>query len=242
LIRLATIEERVIGEPGKVFSTSPEVATGEDGKTYYIKGRNNPTAFSEVVGCRLASIVGLRVPTASVCSLDGELYGGVEEVPKAQRNIRPWLQESRREFRRIGNLTDLFSVIGVDTWLANDDRNMGNVVGSSLGDGRIDVFMIDFEKSRTLAQNPFMGSGALEPMKLWPRDELGQFLRSIQPRSCPEPILERMKRMTQPQISEVVMPIAAELPFIDWYDASVEVLSRRAKNIVRLVEEVWKKN
>jgi hypothetical protein len=50
LIRLATIEERVIGEPGKVFSTSPEVATGEDGKTYYIKGRNNPTAFSEVAG------------------------------------------------------------------------------------------------------------------------------------------------------------------------------------------------
>jgi hypothetical protein len=49
----------------------------------------------------------------------------------------------------------LFEVIAVDTWLVNDDRNMGNIVGSSVGDGRIEVFMIDFEKSRTLAQNPF---------------------------------------------------------------------------------------
>jgi hypothetical protein len=186
----------------------------------------------------LASVVGLRVPTASVCSLNGELFGGVESVPRAQRNIRPWL----RDVRRINNLTDLFSVIAADTWLANDDRNMGNVVGSSLGDGRIDVFMIDFEKSRTLAQNPFMGSGTLEPTRLWPRAELGQILRRIQPKSCPEPILERIKRMTPLQISDVVMPIAAELPFIGWYGASVEVLSRRAKNIVRLVEEVWKKN
>jgi len=130
LIRLATIEAPVIGEPGKVFSTAPEVAIGEDGKTYYIKGRNNPTAFSEVAGCRLASAVGLRVPAASVCALNGELYGGVESVPKAQRNIRPWL----RELRRINNPADLFSVIAVDTWLANDDRNMGNLVGSSLGE------------------------------------------------------------------------------------------------------------
>ena len=238
MIRLATIEAPVIGEAGKVFSTSPEVAIGEDGKTYYIKGRNNATAFSEVVGCRLAKAVGLLVPVASVCSFNGELYGGVESVPRAQRNIRPWLQQPKR----INNIIDLFSVIAVDTWLANDDRNMGNVVGSSLGNGRIELFMIDFEKSRTLAHNPFISAGSLDPKKLWPRDELGQFLRRIQPKRCPEPILERIRRMEQHQISEVVMPIAAELPFIDWHGASIEVLSRRATNIVRLVEDVWKKN
>jgi hypothetical protein len=31
--------------------------------------------------------------------------------------------------------------------------------------------------------------------------------------------------MPQRQISDVVVPIAADLPFIDWYGASVEVLS-----------------
>jgi hypothetical protein len=104
--------------------------------------------------------------------LDGELYGGVESVPRAFRNIRPWL----RVPQRINNSNDLFSVIAVDAWLANDDRNMGNLVGSRLGDGMIDVFMIDFEKSRTLAPSPFLGSGSLDPDKLWPGMNSGRIL------------------------------------------------------------------
>lgn len=238
LILLATIEEPVIGEKGKVFSTAPKVATGEDGKTYYIKGGNSPTAFSEVAGCRLAAAVGLRVPNASICLFEGVLYGGVEEVPKPQRNIRPWLQE----LRRVNNSTDLFSIIAVDTWLANDDRNMGNLVGKSLGDGTVEVFMIDFEKSRTLARNPFLESGNIDPKKLWPRDELGRLLREIQPRRCPVPVLDSIQRMRHLQVSEIVLQVAGELPFVDWHEASIEVLVRRAQNIVRLVEDVWKKN
>jgi hypothetical protein len=238
LIRLATIEEPVIGEPGKVFSTAPEVAIGEDGRTYYIKGRNNSTAFSEVVGCRLAAAAGLLVPVASVCSLDGDVYAGVERVPRAQLNIRPWL----RELKRINNPADLFSVIGVDTWLANDDRNMGNLVGSSLGEGRIDVFMIDFEKSKTLAANPFIGAGSVDPKRLWPRDELGKILLGIRPKRCPELVLERISAVSREQISDIVLPIAAELPFVAWHDSSIEVLARRAQNIARLVEAVWETN
>jgi hypothetical protein len=223
-----SIEQPIIGERGKVFSTAPEVATGEDGKTYYIKGRNSPTAFTEVAGCRLAAALGLRVPIASVCLLDGDYYGGVEEVPTARRNIRHWLQD----LRRVNNATDLFSVIAVDTWLANDDRNMGNLVGNSLGNGLIEFFTIDFEKSRTLARNPFLGSGNIDPKKLWPRDELGRLLREIQPQRCPAAILESIQRLQQPQIGDIVMPVAAELPFVDWPDASVEVLARGAQNIV----------
>jgi hypothetical protein len=228
----------VIGEPGKVFSTGPEVAIGEDGRTYYIKGRNGPAAFSEVVGCQLAAAAGLRVPAASVCSLGDDRYAGVESVPNAQRNVRPWL----RDLQRIGNSSDLFSVIAVDTWLTNDDRNMGNLVGSSLGDGRIDVFMIDFEKSRTLAPNPFIGSGSVDPKRLWPRDELGVVLRRIRPARIPEAVVDRIKRFSQQQISELILLVAAELPFIDWQESSIEVLFRRAQNIDRLVEAVWETN
>jgi hypothetical protein len=237
LIRLATIEAPVIGEPGKVFSTAPEVAIGEDGKTYYVKGRNNPTAFSEVAGCRLAAAAGLRVPLASICVLDEDRYGGVESVPRALRNIRPWL----RNRHRINNVGDLFSVIAVDTWLGNDDRNMGNVVGSPLGDGRIDIFMIDFEKSRALRQNPFLGAGSLDPKRLWPRNELGGLLREGRPAQCPEATLESIRHLRH-QIGAIIMPVAAELPFVEWSDASVEVLARRAQNIVSLVEDVWKKS
>ena len=228
----------MIGEPGKVFSTGPEVAIGEDGRTYYIKGQNEATAFSEVAGCRLAAATGLCVPAASICSLGDDLYAAVESVPGAQRNIRPWL----RDLKRINNSSDLFSVIAVDTWLANDDRNMGNVVGSSLGDGRIDIFMIDFEKSRTLGPNPFIGSGSVDPKRLWPRDELGDILRLIRPATTPRTVLNRIKDFSRHEISEIVLPLAAELPFLDWQDSSVEVLFRRAQIIDSLVEAVWETN
>jgi len=147
-----------------------------------------------------------------------------------------------RDLQRINNSSDLFSVIAVDTWLVNDDRNMGNMVGSSLGDGRIDVFMIDFEKSRTLGAHPFIGSGSVDPKRLWPRDELGDVLRRIRPPKTPEVVLARIKGFSQQQISELILPVAAELPFIEWLDNSVDVLFRRAQNIDRLVEAVWETN
>jgi hypothetical protein len=231
---LATIEAPVQGEKGKVFSTAPEVALAPDGKTYYVKGRNGAVAFSEVAGCSLAALTGLRVPPAFVCTLGGDLYAGVESVPKPQRSIRPWLLDGR-----INNPVDLYSVIAVDTWLANDDRNMGNLVGSSTGDGRVDVFMIDFEKSRTLLPNPFMSSGSVEPKKLWPTNELGAILKANPPPQCPGNILERIKQLSEHNISAIVRAIAAELPFVDWWESSIEILFRRAQNISKLVEVVW---
>jgi hypothetical protein len=119
---------------------------------------------------------------------------------------------------------------------------MGNLVGSSLGDGRIDVFMIDFEKSRTLAENPFMGSGNVDPRRLWPRDELGDILRRIRPAPMPAAVLDRIRGISQQQISELVLPVAAELPFVGWADSSIEVLFSRAQNIDRRVEAVWATN
>lgn len=144
------------------------MAIGADRLTYYIKGRNNPTAFSEVAGCRLAALAGLKVPPAHVADFGGDRYAAVESVPRAQRNIRPWLQD----LARINNPLHLFEVIAIDTWLVNDDRNMGNIVGAATGKGRVDAYMIDFEKSRTLAENPFMASGAVEPRHLWPTAEI----------------------------------------------------------------------
>lgn len=232
------MEAPVIGELGKVFSTGPEVAIGEDGKTYYIKGRNSPIAFSEVVGCRLAALVGLKVPTAHVASFNGDLYAAVESVPAASRNLRPWL----RDQSRIANGRHLFEVIAVDTWLVNDDRNMGNIVGSGIGHGRIEVFMIDFEKSRTLGENPFLSSGGIALARLWPTEELGAILRESRPPRCPDSILNRIGTVSLEQLNDSVLPVAAELPFIQWHDSSVEVLLRRAQRIVSLVEAVWATN
>jgi hypothetical protein len=55
-------------------------------------------------------------------------------------------------------------------------------------------------------------------------------------------MLSRIKGFSQQQIGEIILPVAAELPFVDWQDSSVEVLYRRAQNIDRLVETVWETN
>lgn len=238
MIRLQTIEAPVVGEFGKVFSTAPDVAIGEDGKTYFIKGRNNATAFSEVAGCRLSALLGIDVPRAGVGAFCGDLYAAVETVPKPNRNVRPWLGN----LQKIENDGLLFEIIAVDTWLVNDDRNMGNLVGSSVGNGRIRLFMIDFEKSRALKENPFMGSGNVDPQNLWPTAELGQILRGTKPTQCPAAILAKIRAISSKQISDILRPLADELPFVHWHESSIEVLTKRAEQIDRLVESVWTRN
>lgn len=238
MISIRTIERAVVGEPGKVFSTAPEVAIGDDGKTYYIKGQNSRVTFSEVVGCRLAALAGLDVPNAHVGSFDGSLYAAIESVPSPYRDIRPWL----RDQRRIANPEKLFEVIAVDTWLVNDDRNMGNVVGSAIGNGRINLFMIDFEKSRALGESPFIGSGVVEPRCLWPTAELGSILRQIRPPQCPRVVVEKIRAISVQQLRDSILPVAAELPFVSWHESTIEVLARRAQDIDSLVENVWATN
>ena len=122
-------------EAGKVFSTDPDKALGQEGNTYFVKGCNAPTAFKEVVGCSLAAICLVKVPPADFCIFGEETYAGVEEVAGAQRNILPWLKNPAR----INNHDDFFRIIAVDTWRVNSDRNMGNVVGSAKGNGSIDL-------------------------------------------------------------------------------------------------------
>ena len=241
MIELVTIEEAVQGELGKVYSTGPEVAIGSDGKTYYIKGRNSPTVFAEIAGCRLAKLAGLLAPTANVGRFGDGLYAAVESVPKADRNIRPWLQPRFWQPDRIVNRSHLFEVIAVDTWLVNDDRNMGNLVGSGTGTGQIEVYMTDFEKSRSLSNRPFINSGNVDPKRLWPTAELGGILRPMRPPRCPTAVLDRIRAISLDQLREAILPVAEELPFVGWQQSSIEFLERRARNIDKLVEEVWAK-
>jgi hypothetical protein len=228
----------VIGPGGLVFSTGPKTATALDGTTYYVKGWDSEVAFSEVVGCLLAREVGLRVPAAAVCSFGGQLCAGVMEVERPIRSIAPWL----RRADRILNRNDLYAVIAVDTWLANDDRNMSNVVGSPAEDGRIMLSMIDFEKSRTLRRNPTIESARVAPRALWPTSELGGVLRQSKPQMPPADTVQRIEALTRQRIESIIRPIAEELPFVDWQENSIDVLLNRAARIRALLEEVWRAN
>jgi hypothetical protein len=209
-----------------------------DGNTYYVKGWDDEVAFAEVVGCKLAAEIGLRVPAAAVCSFNGQVCAGVREVEHFIRVIAPWLSNPNQ----IVNRTDLYAVIAVDTWLANDDRNMNNLVGSAIGQGQIALSMIDFEKSKTLRRNPTIQSAGVEPRSFWPTSELGAILRRNKPLAPPLDCVLRIQGLTRQRLEAIIRPVAEELPFVNWGDNSLDTLVNRAERIRALLEEVWRAN
>ena len=179
---LLTFDSRVSAPEGIVYSTSPRRAEGEDGHSYFIKGPDVEVTFAESAGCSFAMEVGLLVPPVAVCSFGDDRYCGSRKVADSLRDVAAWL----RRPQRISNRNDLYSVIVVDAWLANTDRNHGNVLGRSTHGSEIEVVMIDFEKSKTLRPNPIIESGMVGPASLWPTGELGQVLETDQT-SSPSP-------------------------------------------------------
>jgi len=173
-----------------------------------------------------------------VSSFNGQLCAGVEEVEHPIRGVAPWLVNANG----VVNRNDLYAVIAVDTWLANDDRNMGSLVGSPADNGRILLSMIDFEKSKTLGRNPTVTSAQVEPRRLWPTGELGTLLKETKPLVPPIEMIQRIQSVTRQRIGAIIRPVADELPFVDWSDNSIDVLAKRAERIRALLEEVWRAN
>jgi hypothetical protein len=205
---------------------------------YYVKGCNDATAFAEVCGCRLAAEVGLPVPDADLGSFAGDVYGAVAEVEHKVQNVAPWLNSNGG----IANIEDLFGSIVVDCWLANDDRNMGNLVGTPAGNMQIRLTMIDFEKSKTLGANPTIQTATLDPRRLWPTGELGTKLRQSVPLRPPERYLDSISSIRGGVVDDIVMLVAQQVPVVTWAGASVDVLLARAQRIRRLTEEIWQRN
>lgn len=91
------------------------------------------------------------------------MFAGSENL-SGIRDVSAWL----RNRDNIDNIPDLLRVIAVDTWLANTDRNWGNLIGESSGGEKIRLFFIDFEKSVALRPMPLMSAAEIKSNDLWP--------------------------------------------------------------------------
>jgi hypothetical protein len=154
------------------------------------------------------------------------------------RDISAWLNWPQK----IRNFDDLFSIIVVDAWLANNDRNLYNVLGRQTAGSEIELVMIDFEKSKTLRPNPIIESGMVEPRMLWPTGELGRILRQRKPLYPPQAVLERIAGITQDRCTEIIMDVVEQLGPVAWADNSAHALSGRGIRVRQIAEEVWRSN
>lgn len=222
--------------PGLVYSTAPIRGECENGKSYFMKGPDVETVFAEIAGCLLAREVGLIVPDVAVCEGEGyDIYAGSESVVGAARDIAPWLKVPKV----IHNFEDLFNAVAVDVWLANTDRNIGNVLARPRGDKTIELVFIDFEKSLTLHPFPVILSN-LQVRKLWPTGDLGNDVRARKPLTPPSVILQQIAAFTTKRCNEIIQEVVAAMDVpVGWAADSVHALTHRAKQIQALVEELW---
>jgi len=235
-VELLTMDGRVCPPPGMVYSTDPHRAEGEDGNSYFVKGPDVEVVFAELAGCTLAAAVGLPVPPVATCAYDGSLYAGSRKVDVREMGLL------LKSTARILNATDLYNMIVVDVWLANPDRNMGSLVGTQLGHGKVEMMFIDFEKSVVLRPNPLIQTSLVGPRQVWPTGELGTILRQSKPLYPPVGILNAIERLTLARCEELLEPICKALPAAIWAEDSAFALSRRCEGIRTLTEEVWRCN
>ena len=231
-----TLDEPVGASAGLIYSTQPRRAFGVDGRDYFVKGPAPEEVFAEVVGCRLAAAVGLPVAEVALAQFEGQRLAASVKAADLGRNIQPWLRPDLAI-----NFDVLFEMIVVDAWLANPDRNMGNVIGRGADKGRVELVMIDYEKSVTLRPYPTVMTPTIEPKKLWPTNELGRLLMPLRPLCPPGRPMQKIASLadTGSEIAEIVQDVTFHVPTVDWGDASIDVLRWRAERIQEIVAEVW---
>lgn len=235
---LLTKDVPVEAPEGIIYSTNPITAEGVNQVSYITKGPELEIVFAEIAGCALAKEVGLPVAEAAACVADQEVLAGSVEVMDCVRHIGPWLNRPHK----VKNFQDLFDSIVVDVWLANKDRNIGNVVGKPrAGSSSIDLVFIDFEKSATLRPNPIVLSTMLDPKLLWPSGELGEALRRARPLHPPVGIVQQISKLKKERCAEIITEAVTAIGSpVEWQENSIHALMHRAGRVQQLAEEVWR--
>jgi hypothetical protein len=240
LQRILLLDEpiRVQGPPGFVFSTSPRLATATSGATYVLKGPQKEIVVAEAVAYELAEMVGLKVPEFGIADVPGEgVVFASKEVPGGRSSsLELLLGEGVTQ-----NSELLTHCVAFDVWVANDDRNIGNVIvePSLTPSGAITaiLYAIDFEKGQVLRGTNMILVDAIDPRKFWPLEALGRLCRGT---ACPADFCEAIKAVNQDQIEGVFERVAWEIGGgIPWRESAVYQLVKRGRKIIEMTREVW---
>ena len=194
--------------------------------------------FAEVAGCLAARHRG-EIPTVTpaVCRADGQSFAGTVVLANAIRNVEPLLQNPHK----VANFGDLLNTLVVDVWLANNDRNLGNVLAQNRRDGKAQLTMIDFEKSVTLrSAHPTVESAAVPDRGLWPTGILGQLLRDRKGLHPPAGICGAINSVNEEEIRAILSSVSEPLGRVPWLESSIDVLAKRGRDILKIAERVWK--
>lgn len=223
---------------GIVYSTAPQTGLTLNGHNCIVKGHSDPgIVLREAVAYALADEVGVPIPQGILVSTlhDHLLFGSI--IIEGPRDVEPFLKGGR-----VSNWDKLIDIVTFDIWICNDDRNIGNLVGRSpvaSSPGAIDIVAIDFEKSEVLgSKTPTVTVPMVPPESLWPKPPLGSFLSGSKPS---EGVMQNYSDIDENLLVSIIAPIQQRLGVEpEWTQSVSRLLAARAKNIGRLIGEVWK--
>jgi len=219
-----------------VYSTSPQSWDDADGGSYVVKGPDPGIVVAECIAYRLASFLQISVPLCSLAKIAGQAdhYFASRKL-NAMRDASPWLRGRARH-----HMTALATIVVFDIWIANKDRNYGNVLvdQSASGEG-VELIAIDFEKAMTLrSRHPMTETPTVRPRDLWPSEDLGRLMEGT---PIPQGAVARISQLPTTAVEHAVQAVSFHLgDLYTWGEATVQVLSSRQKRVRALVEEVWR--
>jgi hypothetical protein len=223
---------------GLVYSTDPQSYVDTEGIKHVVKGPDVSVVVAEAIAYPLARYVGLEVPDYALGVIENtsEHYFACRKQENATRDVEPWLRR-----KAAGVLEQLSRIVVFDIWVANEDRNLGGLLGRRRSGGsEIDLIAIDFEKAQAIrGPHPLITTAQVAPGRLWPRELLGRLLG--QP-VAPTAMVRRVESVPV-NVIEAAVGAAHEVlgEAFPWADSVVQGLTSRRNKIADLVREVWKK-
>lgn len=214
-----------------VFSCAPKVAEASDNHRYYLKGPAPEVVIAEFLGYRLAELVDLPSPPhAFARDPDGRILFASREM-----RLRGFVEQMLAA-GKVEDASFIDACFAFDTWIANDDRKVNNVVASPIGGRTADTVMlyaIDFEKAHVLRGVSRFTIATMRPGSFRPGEGLIQF--------CTARPLERMcariEAVTKDDIARIFHVMSATLGPLDWMEQGIDILASRAQRIRALVQE-----
>ncbi len=224
---------------GIVYSTQPRTALDLDGNHYVTKGTGDVgMVVAELVGYKLAELLKIPVPGFGVgrFGADGEPLFVSEMVGDAQRDVAPWLKK-----KLVTNGDAVLRLLALDVWIANNDRNMGGLLGRPVQSepGKIEIVAIDFEKAQVVRHDtPLVGIPLMNPKAFWPTGTLGKLCREVL--NLDVGIVTEFAGFTDGQVGQVVDScVAAVGDGFTRRDSVCFTLRKRLAKLTDLVKEAW---
>jgi hypothetical protein len=240
-ITIAEVPTAVPPASGLIYSTAPQLGTCiEDSDTYYLKGPDLNVVFAEAVAYQLAALVGLSVPEFAAWEDPRQKQTWFASRAIAFRSgVADLIKNDHRESHEF-----LASCVAFDTWIANADRNSGNLLAQFRPDKSSNpwrFYAIDFEKSQVLRGESQFAVAMVPPRDFRPKGELASVFSKL---DFPSAMCERIAGVGADAIEGVIQRLiwSTNFPPVDWADRAAKQLADRGSKIIALTREVWDGN